>query len=392
MTYNDEFFDFYLDRYGTKNIKWETTSKRLGTKDIVPRCVADMDFRSPIEVSEALQKRASHASYGYTFFPDEGMNAFIDYYKRHHDVEIHSDETILMPSVVTGIKLAVRSISDVGDKIIIQTPVYDPFRSSIELNDRIVLENRLIPDENNRYSMDMENLESLFKNGAKLMLLCNPHNPVSRFWNEDELTRLLELAKKYDVTVVSDEIHADFIYKPNKFVSMLNIAKKVNYNNLIVLYAPSKTFNVAGMRFSMMVSRNSQFIEKIKKEMERCGLVSGNIFGLESAIACYTYGDKWLKGLIEYLDKSREILKAELSKIKNIKLSPIEATYLAWADLREYSYSTEELIERTEKHGVIFTPGTFFSKDLGKKFLRINFACPHKQLIEGINRLKESLE
>lgn len=391
MIYNDEFFDYELNRFGTKNRKWDYVAERLNNKDVVPLWVADMDFRTPFEVSEALSKRANHSSYGYSYYTEDDLDSFIQYYKRHHNTDILHNQTVLLPSVVTGLKLAVRTLSNEGEGVVIQTPVYGPFSSSVSLNNRVIVENRLISDENNRYSMDLDNLETIFKNGTKLMLLCNPHNPVSRFWSEEELENLLKLVIKYDVTLISDEIHADFVYKPNKFVSMLNVAKKYNYDKLITLFAPSKTFNVAGMKFSMLVTRKPIFLDNVVKEIQKCGIESGNIFGVEAATACYKYCDDWLNGLINYLDKSRKLLQDSLSTLNNCKLSPIEATYLAWLDLREYGFSTEKLISMTEKNGVIFTPGTFFSEKLGEGFLRINFACPYKQLIEGINRLKNCL-
>lgn len=392
MIYDENYFDFSLDRYDTKCIKWDNPYMELNNKNIIPLWVADMDFRIPCEVSDALIKRAEHQSYGYSYLCDCDIKAYTDYYQRHHNINILKDQSTIIPSVVSGLKLGIRTLSNIGDKVIIQTPVYGPFRLSIELNNRVPLENRLVMDESNRYSMDLEHLETLFKQGNKLIMVCNPHNPVSRFWSKEELKLLLSLAKKYDVTVISDEIHADFVYKPNKFTSMLSVAEDLNYDKVVALFAPSKSFNIAGMKFSILVTRNKSILDKIENEMQRCGVESKNIFGIYAASACYNYGDDWQKGLLSYLDNSRKILKREVENIHGVKLSPVEATYLGWLDLREHKKSTDQLMDLTKKQGVVFTPGTAFSNDLADGFLRINFACPHKQLIEGLNRLKKALK
>lgn len=389
--YSSEYFDFQLDRMGTNTYKWDWARETYG-KDILPLFVADMDFRSAAEISQMLVSRAQHNTFGYTRSSEKEYQAVIDFVSRHHGQSLKKEDIVLMPSVVTGLKVFIRCFSEAGEGVVIQSPVYGQFFKSIESNHRTVVENPLLRDGQGRYSMDFDHLEDLFRKGKRRLIVCNPHNPVSRYWSKEELTRLLQLAMRYDVFVCSDEIHADFIYPPHTFVSLLTIAKELGYDKVLSLYAPSKTFNIAGMKLAYLFCCNKAMRERIAAEQEACGIESGNIFGLISANAAFTYGDEWLKGLIQYLDGSRRILTEELGKIDGLKLTPIEATYLAWMDLRSFGYSAKDLTERCLKQNVLFTEGSYFNHEKGEGYLRFNFGCPRANIYEGIERLKRALK
>jgi len=382
-----EFFDMGLDRMGTATEKWDVARKEHGA-DLLPMWVADMDFSSPPAVQAALLKRAAHPTYGYTELTEADDEAFIAFWQRRHGLEINRDELVHLPCVVTGIKACIQAFSEKGDGVVIQPPVYGPFFSAIEKLDRRLMESPLVQGEDRRFHMNFDKLEAHFVSGAKIMLLCSPHNPVSRVWSAEEMQRLTALCEKYNVVLVADEIHADFVFTPAAFVPALETESK----QIISLCAASKTFNLAGLQQAYLITKNRDFKQKVQRVLEATGVRSGNIFALEGTRAAYNEGDAWLDGLMAYLDKGREILKAELEReLPKVELVPIEATYLAFADMRAYGYTCEEMTKRCLDKKVMFTEGTFFSEELGEGFLRINFACPHRFIFEGIKRLKSAL-
>ena len=352
MKFDREYFDAGLYRMGTRCEKWDEARKDHG-EDILPLWVADMDFPSPPAVQEAILKRAAHPTYGYTAELEDDHQALIDFWQRRHSLTVEADWLTLMPCVVTGIKAAILALTQPEDKVIITSPVYGPFRMSVAATGRTLADAPMTCDENGRYSMDLAAVEAQLQQGAKMMVLCNPHNPVSRAWAKEELVALVELLDKYNALLVSDEIHADFVYEPHTFHPILSITQK----NVLSLCAASK----------------------------------GNIFALEATRAAYNEGDAWLDGLMAYLDGNRQHLAAMVAEhLPKAVLTPMEATYLGWLDLRAYGYTSEELGERTLANGVMFTGGKFFG-DNGEGFLRINIGCPRANITEGILRLKKAL-
>ena len=239
------------------------------------------------------------------------------------------------------------------------------------------------------YDMDFDHLETLLQQGAKAMILCSPHNPVSRLWRREELEKLLALLGRYDVPLIADEIHADFVYAPEKFVSCL----KLEAPRMVTLCAASKTFNLAGLQQASLICRDAETRQLIQSQMDRAGVRSGNIFALEATRAAYQHGDEWLDALLGYLDGNRRLL-AELVRehLPQAVLTPMEATYLGWLDLRAYGHDNETLMKLTHRAGVAFTGGTFFGQEAGDGFLRINIGCPARYVEEGILRLKVALE
>ncbi len=390
--FNKAFFNKGINRLNTNCEKWDVPISKYG-EGLLPLWVADMDFETIPSISEKLLHRANHNTYGYTEISEEDNGAFYKFMQRRHGITISKDESQMFPCVVTGIKTCVRCFTKEGEGVVIQSPVYGPFHSSVSLNNRNIVDNILIKEDDNSYNINFELLENQFKSGIKLMAFCNPHNPVSRYWKDEELTKLVELAKKYNVIIVSDEIHADFVYKPNKFISILSVADKLNYNNVVCLYSASKTFNVAGLQQSQLVTRNKELYNKIKDESKAVGLTCGNIFALIATREAYNNGDEWLDGLLEYLNEGKRILVEQLSiHLPEIKVSPIDATYLAWLDISSYGIKSDELINKALENKVMFTSGTVFSEEAGEGFIRFNFGCPHVNIVEGVKRLKLTLK
>lgn len=383
-TYDDAYFDAGLDRRGTRCEKWDGTEK----PDVLPLWVADMDFPSPPEVAEALACRALHPTYGYTQQLPDDTSALTDFWQRRHHLSVPADWVMMLPCVVTGIRLALLALTQPGDGVIIQSPVYGPFRFSVEATGRTLMDAPLRRGEDGRYSMDLDAVEAQLRAGARAMVLCSPHNPVSRVWTREELSQLLSLLRRYDAFLIVDEIHADFVYQPAEFIPALSLSQE----NILTLCAASKTFNLAGLEQAAMLVPDEHVRTKITAEMERAGVRSGNLFALVGTRAAYQHGDAWLDGLLHYLDGNRKHL-AELvaRELPRAVLTPLEATYLGWLDLRAYGLDCETLMQRTLAHGVQFTEGTFFG-ECGSGFLRINIGCPRRFITEGIRRLKAALE
>ena len=386
MKFDREYFDAGLYRMGTRCEKWDEARKDHG-EDILPLWVADMDFPSPPAVQEAILKRAAHPTYGYTAELEDDHQALIDFWQRRHGLTVEADWLTLMPCVVTGIKAAILALTQPEDKVIITSPVYGPFRMSVAATGRTLADAPMTCDENGRYSMDLAAVEAQLQQGAKMMVLCNPHNPVSRAWAKEELVALVELLEKYNALLVSDEIHADFVYAPHTFHPILSITQK----NVLALCAASKTFNLAGLQQACCICPDEKIRNAFRDEMNKAGVRAGNIFALEATRAAYNEGDAWLDGLMAYLDGNRQHLAAMVAEhLPKAVLTPMEATYLGWLDLRAYGYTSEELGERTLANGVMFTGGKFFG-DNGEGFLRINIGCPRANITEGILRLKKAL-
>ena len=386
MQFDAEFFDAVPDRSGTHSVKW---SPDLCPAGHIPLWVADMDFHCAPAITQALTDRAQHPSYGYTYIADEDKQAFCGWWQRRHGVSVKPDEMGLLPSVVSGLRVCVDEFTAPGSGVIIQPPVYGPFFSSIEDAGRKAMQAPLLYDEDNHYRMDLEAVEACLKQGARLMILCNPHNPVGRAWTEEELIHLTRLLDRYECMLVSDEIHADFVYAPSKFTSLLSL----DYQRLVVLTAASKTFNLAGLQQANIVCRDAGRLKALSGRLKRAGVEAGNLFALTATRAAYEHGAEWLDGLMAYLSENRRLLTDVLNKLlPEARVAPIEATYLAWVDISAFGFSNEEVKHRCDRAGVVLTDGAFFGKTAGEGFMRLNFGCPRKQLIQGLERFAKALK
>jgi len=391
MKYDTAFFDGPVDRCCTACEKWDGLWKNK-QDGLLPMWVADMDIRCVQEIVDALQARAGHPVYGYTYQRESGVEAMLDFYRRRHGLQLEKDEQATIPCVVTGMKAAILSLTEPGDSILIQPPVYGPFFTSAQVNGRKVVKNTLLRDDAGRYSINFAQLEAQLSAGVKLMMICNPHNPVGRAWSREELETIYQLCKHYGTTLISDEIHSGFVYDKDAFTSvlLLDTAKDAK---IAVLTSATKTFNIAGLRQAVLLTRNQAIKTAITTFMDHVGAFGVNIFALEATEAAYRHGDAWLEGLLPYLDEARALLRRELTaRLPKAVLSPIEATYMGWIDLRAYGLSCKELMDATYAEGVAFSEGSFFDSESGDGFLRINFACPHSQTLKALELLERAVK
>lgn len=308
-------FDKVICRRNTNSAKWD-----MKDEDILPVWVADMDFESPKPVIDALRKRVEHGIYGYTFASDSYYNAIINWQKRRFGWKIEKDWILYSPGVVPGVHMLVRALTQPGDKVIVQKAVYYPFFKAIENNGRHIINNPL-KLENGQYVMDYDDLEQKAKDPrTTLMILCSPHNPVGRVWTKNELTRLGEICLKHKVTVISDEIHEDLVYKKYKHIPFASISTEFAYNS-ITCFAPSKTFNLAGLQTSCIVIPCSRRRQLYANVIESNAINRPNVFGAVALEAAYTYGEEWLNQLLDYLQGNLEFLTEYINQnIPEIKV------------------------------------------------------------------------
>ena len=371
-------FESVVDRKGTNSLKWDFFD------DDVPMWVADMDFKVAPAIEKALLKRANHPVYGYTIVPDELFQAYIGWWDRRYDFKMSREDMLYSIGVMPSISSMIRCLTDVGDNILIQTPVYHVFFYVIEDNNRNVLENPLIY-ENGEYKIDFDDLDEKLSE-SKLMILCNPHNPIGKIWSKSDLARIGQLCNKHDVILISDEIHCDLTdpgVKYNPFESS---------DNVITCLSPSKSFNIAGFQSSIVHTKNSELLEKIKNQMHIDNSDSCNVFATAAVIAAYDESEEWLEELKEVLYENKQIVKDYLGcELPVIKLVGCDATYLLWLDCSDLNVPSKVLSGFLRSNqGLFLSAGIDFGLN-GDSFLRMNIACPQEILKEGLARLKAGI-
>lgn len=383
-------FDEIIERRGTQCIKHDFNLDYFGSDDIIPMWVADMDFRTPDFVMEAIRKRAEHDIMGYTKRSAGFFQAIVDWYERRQNWPIKTDWIVFTPGIVPALHFSVRAFTSPGDKIVIQPPVYHPFFSVIEGNQREILINPL-KLRKGKYYMDLDNLVDQLDDRVKLILLCHPHNPVGREWTPEELIELAKICRKNNIMIVSDEIHSDLIL-PGQKHSPLAALSPVFSEITITCLAPSKTFNLAGLSTSVVVISDPLKRKVFSKEIETAHLWVGNIFGNIALEAAYRYGDSWLDQLMNYLLNNFKILDFYLKHyIPDIKLVWPEATYLAWLDMRGLNLDDAALKDfMIHKAGLGCNDGNAFGTG-GQGFQRMNIACPKTVLNKSLDQLRHAV-
>ncbi|SES41589.1 MalY/PatB family protein [Salipaludibacillus aurantiacus] len=387
-----DFFEQNINRIGTSSVKWERTKQVFKTdEEILPMWVADMDFRPPEAVTDALKERVEHGIFGYTFTADSVGESIVSWMEKRHNWEIKNSWIQYSPGVVPSIGKAIQALTEPGDKVLIQSPVYPPFYSMVKENNRVI-ENCQLVKKNEQYEIDFNAFEQCLKNGVKLFLLCHPHNPVGRVWTEEELRKMAELCLENDVVIVSDEIHSDLIFKPNKHIPLASLSEEIA-DQTITLVAPSKTFNLAGLQASAIICSNNDYRLKISAIDKQIGAFTLNTFGIVAMEAAYRQGEEWLEELLQYLEGNIELVENYLSEhMPELKVVKPEATYLLWIDCRQLGLSDAKLNHLfVEKGKVGFNPGTSFGKG-GEGFVRMNVACPRSTVKEGLARMKTALQ
>ncbi len=380
-------FDKVVDRRNTDSIKWDFEDGML------PMWVADMDFEVATEIQEALKKRISHPVYGYTYPSDKWYESYINFFKERHDLKIEKDWLLFCTGVVPTISSSVRKLTKPKEQVVITTPVYNIFFNSIINNDRIPLEVPLIKKEDDQYYFDFDNLEEAFKrDDVSLFILCNPQNPVGRIWSKEELDKVGKLAKKYNVTVLSDEIHCE-ITRPNKEYTPFIKANDINKDVCVMAISVTKTFNLAGIQTSAIVIPNEELRKKVNRQINTDEVAEPNIFSCVAAIAALNEGKEWLDEMREVVFRNRDIVEEFIQKeIKELKVIKGDATYLLWIDTSRLCDKSSEFVQfLKEKTGLIVSDGYVYGKT-GENYFRLNVACPLKTLNDGLIRLKKGVE
>jgi cystathionine beta-lyase len=383
-------FDQIIDRSNTNSVKVDALERVFGSKDVIPLWVADMDFLSPPEITEGLKKRVEHGIFGYVEPGDGYFSSIINWLKNRHDWSVSKENITFIPGVVKGFAFAIDVFTNDSDKIIIQPPVYPPFKGTTEDLNREIVNNPLI-FKDGQYSMDFDNLREVAKTGCKMLILCNPQNPSGRIWTKEELSELAEICFDNDIIVISDEIHSDLALPGNKHVPFATVSEKAAQNN-ITLMAPSKTFNIAGIVSSFAVVENEGIRKKYFDYLLARQLNEGTIFGYLAAQYAYEYGDKWLDQAIEYIQKNIDFVDDFLQNhIPQIKVIRPEASFLIWLDCRDLNLSQPELENFfIHKAKLGLNSGTMFGKE-GEGFMRLNVGCSRITLEKALNNLKKAV-
>jgi cystathionine beta-lyase len=383
-------FDESINRLNTASTKWDEVENLFGASDILPMWVADMDFKSPQPVIDALKNRVEQGIYGYTTRPASYFDAVIHWMKKRHKWDIEKEWICHAPGVVPALGFMVQTFTKPGDKIIIQPPVYQPFTNVITQNEREVVANPLL-FEDGTYKMDYDDLERKMEKDVKMIILSSPHNPVGRVWTKEELIKLGEICIRNNVLVVSDEIHFDLIYKGHIHTPFAAISKEFAQHS-IVCTAPSKTFNLAGIKASNIIIPNPELREAYTAKLNQLFLNSSSTFGIVATEAAYCYGDEWLDQLIDYLHGNLDyLINYTQEHLKGIKVVKPEGTYLVWLDCRKLGMDSKGLEAFMQKEAkVAFNEGYIFGGG-GEGFTRMNIACPRSVLEEGLRRISEAL-
>jgi len=382
------FFDQVVDRRGTDSSKWDGLKNVYGTDDAIPMWVADMDFRSPPEVVEAIKERAQHGIFGYTTVDEQYYAEVARWWQRRHGWDVKHDWIVTSPGTISALSVAVRTFTSPGDGIIIQPPVYPPFERTVRLAGRQVLYNQLMLNNSGRYTMNLEDLDKQLSQGAKMFIFCSPHNPVGRVWNKEELKELAAVLSKYeDVVIFDDELWADFVFPPNVHYSLLNVAPELA-KRTITATSVSKTFNLAGLENTNLFIPDEQLRKTFEEAMFALALNKTNLFAIVATKAAYSCGEPWLDLLLDYLQENLQFIKTFLQeKMPTVSVIEPQGTYLAWFDIRQLHMSSAEVSQKLLHDGkVAVEEGTMFGPG-GEGFLRVNYAMPRtllKQALEGM--------
>jgi len=374
-------FKSVIDRHDTNCLKWDLFD------DDVPMWVADMDFKVAPAIEKAIQKRASHPIYGYTLIPDELFEAYINWWDSRYNFKMSKENMAYSIGVMPSISSMIRCLTDEGDNILIQSPVYHVFFYFIQDNNRNVIENELIY-ENGQYSIDFEDLDEKLSD-VEMMILCNPQNPVGKIWSSEDLKHIGELCRKHDVVLISDEIHCDLT---NPGLKYNPFETSSDYDKVITCLSPSKSFNIAGFQSSIVHSKNGELLEKIKTQMQLDNSSACNVFATTAVIAAYEESEEWLDELRKVLYENRQTVKRYLAEeLPVVKLVEGDATYLLWLDCSALNVHSKILGEFLRSNqGLFLSPGHEFG-ECGKDFLRMNVACPEELLMDGLRRLKAGI-
>ena len=385
-------FDERIVRRGTNCVKWDAEfsthhSPLTAHQETIPLWVADMDFRVAPAIQQAIERRAAHGVFGYTHVPEAYYEAIISWFKRRHQWEIEREDILYTTGVVPAISCCLKAITMPGEKVLILSPVYNCFFSSIRNNGCEVVESRL-EVRDTRCEVCWEDFEAKCSDEkTTAFLLCNPHNPGGRVWTREELERMNDICHRYGVRIISDEIHCELVMPGHKFVPFGTIS-----NDAVICNSPSKAFNIAGLQTANIICHDPELRRRINRAININEVCDLNPFGVEALMAAYNESEEWLDELCLYLKGNYDALCSFFAeKLPQLKVMPLEGTYLAWVDIRATGMSSDELVDRLyNEAGVWVSSGAMYSPTWGEGFIRINMACPRSQLMEGLERIEKT--
>ncbi len=384
----DYTFDKIISRRGTNSYKWDSAPD----KETLPMWVADMDFQTAPPIINALQRRVAHGIFGYTHVPDAYFDAVINWFNRRHGWEINREWFIYTSGVVPAVSAVIKALAVPGDKVIIQTPVYNCFFSSIRNNGCEIVSNPLIYRDNTYY-IDYEDLEEKAADkDTKLMLLCNPHNPAGRVWTKEELLRIGEICIRNGVTVVSDEIHCELVFPGHVYTPFASISETFLQHS-VTCFSPSKAFNIAGLQIANIISADKEWLKRIDRAININETCDVNPFGVEATIAAYNESEEWLLQLLDYLKNNYDCMADFCRKnLPGLSITKLEGTYLVWMDCHSLNIPSDVLEQRLMDEAKLWlNSGTHYGAE-GEGFMRWNIACPRQLLLDGLNRFRNFVQ
>ena len=383
MDYN---FDEIILRRDTNSYKWDSSSDR----EVLPMWVADMDFRTAPSIIKALRERVEHGIFGYTRVPDSYYDAVIGWFKRRHAWEIRKEWIIYTSGVVPAVSAVIKALTVPGDKVVVQTPVYNCFFSSIRNNGCEIVANPLCCDNNNRYYIDFDDLEQKVSDDkVKILLLCNPHNPVGRVWTKEELMQIGNICLRHNVTVVSDEIHCELVFPEYHYIPFASLSDEF-LKHSVTCISPSKAFNIAGLQIANIVACDDDMRKKIDKAININEVCDVNPFGVIATVAAYKEGEEWLTCLLAYLEENYRCMSEFIAGyLPDFPITKMEGTYLVWMDCRILRKSSDELEQLLLTENKLWlNAGTMYGEE-GEGFMRWNIACPRSMLIKGLEKFRD---
>jgi len=384
-------FDRIIGRAGTNSIKWDHCNLSEEIKDAIPLSVADMDFEAPMPVIDAIVKRARHGIFGYTAIPESYYVALAGWLERRFGWAVNKDWIRFSPGVIPALNFAIQAFTGPGDSVVIQPPVYHPFRFAISNNGRRVLNNPL-KIEQGRYVMDLDGLKKSIDERTRMIILSSPHNPVGRVWERDELKALIDVCVEKKLIILSDEIHSDFTMPGIRHVPVASLTEDAS-KITVTCTSPSKTFNMAELHVANIIIPDSDLYRRFDDVLLRAGINRPNVLGAVACEAAYGKCEGWVKELVAYIHENYVYMKGFFKdNLPEVGIAPLEGTYLGWLDLRSFAVGEEELEKLLITEGrVVLTPGSVFGAE-GKGFFRINLAYPRAVLEAALKRIVKTLK
>lgn len=377
-------FDQRIDRTHSYSQKVDALQPLFGRADLLPLWVADMDFAAPVAVTDALVARAKHPIYGYTQYPDTFYTLIQDWFRKRHNWTFPREDILMCPGVVPSIHATIMALTEPGDQVIVQSPVYFPFFTAVTDTGRALVLNPLIKTDAG-YHMNFDQLAQQAAAGAKLLVLCSPHNPVGRVWTKAELTNLLEIAERYALTIISDEIHADLIFEGHHHLPLASLSHQVN---VITTVSASKTFNIAGLGLSALIVDDPDIRKKINTVFKSWHVSADNPFSIIATLAAYQHGAPWLDAMLAYVQANRDwVVDFFQQHLPQISITPAQGTYLLWLDCRSLQLNDKQLKQFfIEQARIAMNPGSMFGEG-GSGFMRMNIASPRSVLQQGCQQM-----